>query len=171
MWGLLTLLWSIPAVPSARFAPQDFCETQMAKNLLFTTTVLPQCKRYFAVQSILLSLQQGLYENSSRPFLLLHDFIKRTEGMQVGEQGHVWVIYPFACRGRGPAFGSVKPDAKQNLALLIFPADRPGRTLFSSCDRDFPVPEIALLGGGRAGQGYPCLPGTCQATLPCCLLQ
>lgn len=76
--------------------------------------------------------------------LLLYLFIKRTKGMQVGELGHVWVICPFACRGEGPAFGSVKPDTKQNVALHIFSADRPGRTLFSSCDRDFPVPGIAL---------------------------
>lgn len=152
MWGLLTLLWSVPAVPSARLALRDFCETQMAQNLLFTTTILPQCKRYFAVEKILLNLQQGLYENASRPCLLLYPFIKRTRG-DAGRRARTCFShrYPFAFRERGPTFGAVKPDAKQNVALLIFPADRPGRTLFSICDGDFPVPGIALLGGGRAG--------------------
>lgn len=126
------------------------------QNLLFTTTVPPQGKWYFAVQRLLLGLQQGLCENVSRHCLLLNPFIKRTRGMQVGEQGHVWVINPFTCRGGGPAFGSVKPDAKQNVALLIFPADRPGRTLPSRCHRDFPVPGIALgRRQGRAGMSQP----------------
>lgn len=158
--------------PAARFALRDFCETQMAQSLLFTTTVLPHHTWDFAVQRILLSLQRGLSENASRPCLLLYPFFKRTRG-DAGRRARACYshIYPFACRGRGPAFGSAKPDAKQNVALLIFPAGRPGRTLFSSCDGDFPVPGIALLGGGRAEQGYPSLPGTCQPTLPCSLLQ
>lgn len=46
----------------------------------------------------------------------------------------------------------MKPKAGQNVALLISRADRPGCTLFSSCEHGSPVPGTALLGGDREEQ-------------------
>lgn len=137
-FSLFTLLWSFPAVPSARLAPRDLGETQMAQNLLFTVTVLPQCKRYFAVQRILLSLQQGLYENASRLCLPLYPFIKRTRG-DAGRRACLSHI-PVRLQGRRTGFCETRRKTKRCPAH--FP--RLGRTLFCSCERDFPMPGIAL---------------------------
>lgn len=80
LWGPFAFLWSISTVPSTRLALWYFCEAQAAENLLFLTILSPQCKQYFVVQRLRLSLQRELYRNARPVCVLLYPSIDRTRG-------------------------------------------------------------------------------------------
>lgn len=84
----------------------------MAQNLLFPATLAPECKRYFAAQRVLLSLQQGLYENAERVCMLLYPFINRTRG-DAGRRAKTCLSHiPVRLQERSPGFQCNEPQSR-----------------------------------------------------------